>query len=66
MEDQDAGKRDKSSVDYGPALPGALEKCEWCKYFLPDQSKCRKVKGMISPGDWCNLFERKRGNYAAA
>jgi hypothetical protein len=65
MDEVDAGKRDKSSVDYGPAKPGGTEKCEWCRYFMPDLDKCRRVKGAIAPSDWCNLFQRKRGSYAS-
>lgn len=59
---QDAGKRAKSSVDYGPGG----EHCHGCKYFMEEDEKaetgkCKLVKGNIGAHCWCRLFEWMNG-----
>lgn len=57
--DPDAGKRDKSSVNY---RQGTAEKnCHNCRYSYgpTTERRCRRVKGIIQPDDLCDLWERK-------
>lgn len=60
MEDKDAGKREKSSVNYRPATGD--ERCKTCRYsYGPmDDRRCRRVKGRIDPDDTCDLWEAGR------
>lgn len=53
----DAGKRDKSSVNYRRGT--AARNCGNCRFMLAD-GHCRKVKGMVEPDDVCDLWEAKR------
>lgn len=59
--DDDAGKRDKSSVNY--RLATGEQRCKTCRYsYGPmDHRECRRVKGQIYPDDTCDLWEAKRG-----
>ena len=59
MDDADAGKRDKSSVNYRHASMWGERRCANCRYMLTG-SRCRKVKGDIHPDDVCDLWEAKR------
>jgi hypothetical protein len=63
MTDEDEGKREKSSVDYRDAAPGATSRCKTCRYGYdaPDGRRCKRVKGIIKPDDVCDLWEAKRG-----
>jgi len=58
----DAGKRDKTSVNYRRASDD-VKRCGTCRYSygpLGDR-QCRLVKGLINPYDTCDLWEpRKR------
>ncbi len=56
--ESDAGKRDKSSVNYRHAT--GEHNCGNCRYMLPD-GHCRRVKGMVDPTDVCDVWEAKRG-----
>lgn len=60
-EDEDAGKHDKSSVNYRKATDSA-KSCHTCRYsFGPkDDRRCKRVKGQIYPDDTCDLWEAKR------
>jgi hypothetical protein len=59
--DPDAGKREKSSVNYRHATDSA-HRCKTCRYsYGPlDDRRCRLVKGRIYPDDTCDLWEAKR------
>jgi hypothetical protein len=60
MTDEDAGKREKSSVNYRGAT--GAERCKTCRYsYGPTGARrCRRVKGIIEPDDVCDLWEAKR------
>ena len=48
-------RRSKNEVDYGPGT--RKEHCGICEHF-EEPSSCRKVRGVIDPEYWCNLFEK--------
>ena len=56
----DAGKRDKSSVNYRRAMDE--RRCGNCvfSYGPTGDRRCRRVKGQIHPEDTCDLFKEKR------
>lgn len=63
-DDADAGKRAKSSVQYGDPCEGCHDHCAICERFIPGlhNGRCRLVKGEIEPMKWCMLFkERDQG-----
>jgi hypothetical protein len=54
----DAGKASKKEAQYGP---GGRDHCGVCRFFLvlhPQHrvGACTKVRGPISPTDWCKYF----------
>lgn len=60
--EEDAGKRDRSSVNYRRASTDA-ERCGTCRYSYgpTGERRCRVVRGLINPFDTCDLWElRKR------
>ena len=57
MQDEDAGKRDKASVNYRKAT--GTSNCGNCRYMLAD-GRCKRVKGMVDPKDVCDVWEAKR------
>jgi hypothetical protein len=59
-DDEDAGKREKSSVNYRHAT--GEQRCKTCRYsYGPmDSRRCKRVKGQIYPDDTCDLWEAKR------
>ena len=59
-DDEDAGKRDKSSVNYRDAT--GSESCHSCRYSYgpKDDRRCKRVKGQIYPDDTCDLWEAKK------
>lgn len=61
-DDEDAGKRDKSSVNYRTASPSSSERCKTCRYSYgpTGDRRCKRVKGKIEPDDTCDLWEAKR------
>jgi hypothetical protein len=61
MDDEDAGKKDKSSVNYRPA--DSDQRCKTCRYSYgpTGQRRCKRVAGIIQPDDTCDLWEAKRG-----
>lgn len=62
MADEDAGKKDKSSVNYRDAAPDSNRRCKTCRYSYgpQDSRRCKRVKGQIYPDDTCDLWEMKR------
>ena len=59
-DDEDAGKKDKTSVNYRDAT--GSENCHNCRYSYgpTGDRRCRRVKGKIEPDDVCDLWEAKR------
>lgn len=55
--EQEAGKREKSSIGYSDGLPNAH--CGLCVFFLPGHGKCKLVKGDIRFDMWCRLFAKR-------
>ena len=57
----DAGKREKSSVNYGRAKDD-IHRCGRCRYAYGPigERRCRIVKGFINPYDTCDEWEAKR------
>lgn len=57
----DAGKREKSSVNYRRSS-NDTERCGTCRYAYGPigERRCRIVKGFINPYDTCNEWEKKR------
>jgi hypothetical protein len=60
VDDEDAGKREKSSVNYRHAT--GAERCKTCRYsYGPmDSRRCKIVKGQIYPDDTCDEWQAKR------
>ena len=58
--EEDAGKRDKASVNYRRASDD--RRCGNCRYSYGPvgERRCRIVKGFINPGDTCDRWEAKR------
>jgi hypothetical protein len=58
---QDAGKRDKSSVDYGQGRPEG-DHCALCKFWVAGlhDGACRCVKGDIGAMMWCRLYKVRK------
>lgn len=50
--------KEKSEVDYSPGM-GAT-RCGNCRYYRASTSRCLKVKGIIDPQYWCELFKRRQ------
>lgn len=52
-------KATKAEVHYGPAKATSRERCGNCGHFIrPDA--CERVRGAINPGDWCELWQKKK------
>ena len=56
VDEVEAGKRAKSSVDYSK---GGEDHCGVCKFFVAPHA-CKKVAGKIDADMWCKLFRRKK------
>lgn len=56
VDGEDAGKRDKSSVNYREAT--GRKRCHNCRYSYGPKTarRCIKVKGQIKPTDVCDLW----------
>jgi hypothetical protein len=52
---QESYKKTKKEVDYSKGM--RKSRCGVCKYFIPDDGECEKVKGSISEDMWCKLFK---------
>ena len=52
------GMKDKSEVDYSKGMQGRF--CRTCKFFRGSTSRCLRVKGIIDPEYWCELWRRKQ------
>lgn len=52
-------KETKEQAGYTPKAAKHSERCELCKYFLPEKKKCQKVEGFIAPQAWCKRFKPK-------
>jgi hypothetical protein len=53
----DAAKVGKASVQYGDGDPDG-DHCAVCRHFMTPDA-CEKVRGLIEPDAWCNLFADK-------
>ncbi len=51
-------KQSKKDVDYEAVASMPSQKCSKCEHFEKPDS-CMLVRGIISPGAWCKLFEAK-------
>ena len=57
--DLDAGKEEKSAVDYST---GGKDHCGVCRFYIKINAgggRCTKVKGPIQPWKWCKRFRKK-------
>ena len=59
--EEDAGKRDKGSVNYRRAGDEA-QSCKTCRFSYGPlgERRCRQVKGFINPGDTCDLWQARK------
>ena len=54
------GKLHKELVRYTDHAMVQHERCGLCEYYIQGGA-CKIVRGEISPGGWCNRFERAYG-----
>lgn len=51
------GMYEKEAVQYSDGMQGKY--CKTCKFFRPQTSRCLRVKGIIDPNKWCQLWRKK-------